>query len=140
MTSSRRETTPVRLDQSLMEAAKTQGSLSTRTPPEQIQYWATIGKSVESLLTSADLLSLMAETVEIQLVHKEAPYIDPMSVLLDPMASASNEQVKAKAMSVGFAFQASNLHPGKLEKVYPDGKIEVGTFIGGVFTIGSDKS
>ena len=140
MTSSRRETTPVRLDQSLMEAAKTQGSLSTRTPPEQIQYWATIGKSVESLLTSADLLSLMAETVEIQLVHKEAPYIDPMSVLLDPMASASNQQVKANAMSVGFAYQASNLHPDKLEKIYPDGKIEVGTFIGGVFTVDSDNA
>ena len=63
-----------------------------------------------------------------------------MSVLLGPGASASNEQVKAKAMSVGFAYQASNLHPDKLEKIYADGKIEIGTFIGGEFIVDSDKS
>ena len=139
LTNSRREAIPVRLERSLMEAAKIQGSLSTRTPSEQIQYWAMIGKSIESLLTSDDLLSLMVDTVEIQLVPKEVTYIDPMSVLLGPGASASNKQVKPKAMSVGFAYQASNLHPDKIEKVYPDGKVEIGTFIGGVFKVDSDK-
>lgn len=130
---SRRLSPSIRLDQDLVTAAKTEGALNTRSAPEQIQFWARIGKAIQGSLTSNDLLSLIAGTVNVKLVPKEAPYIDPMSILDEPNAGAANHRTQVLAMKPGYAYQASSLHPGKLEKVYPDGRIEFGLFENGQF-------
>ena len=129
-----KSSSPVRIEQSLMDAASLAGATLHRSAAQQIEYWATIGRQLSSIVDPESLMAIKAGLMNIQ-VHKRPPVVvDP-----DALFNTFDAEIASGAVSHAIAaqkpkYQASSTFPGKLEKVLPDGSVIVGQFQDGVFT------
>ena len=124
---------PVRLQAELMDAATTAGQRQHRSAAEQIEYWASLGRSVANTVTPDSLLAVSTGLARLTVEPVAAPAIDPDEVFAalehERQAGTLVETVSSSAVR----YQASNTHPGQLEQIGPDGKIVVGQFSDGEF-------
>ena len=125
---------PVRLQSELMQAATSAGQRMHRSAAEQVEYWASIGRSVAKVVDPDTLLEVSAGLAKLQIVPVNPPMIDP-----DELFSALEQERQAGtlAATVGGSavhYQASTDHPEQLEQINPDGSVIVGQFSMGVFT------
>ena len=63
---------PMRLSNSLIKDAEKQTKQSFRSVPKQIEFWASIGKEVESSMTPADIAALANGEIEIKILRKKS--------------------------------------------------------------------
>lgn len=125
---------PIRLQQDLMQAATIAGEQLHRSTAEQIEYWASIGRSVAGTITPDSLLAITAGLARLKIEPVMAPKIDPDDVFASLEAKRQSGNLSASVSEAASRYQASLSHPGQLEKVETDGSIVVGQFFGGVFT------
>ncbi len=124
---------PVRLQADLMEEAKRSGQLSHRSAAEQVEYWASIGRTVGNLLTPDALLAVRTGLAKISIEPVAGQAVNPTDVLAN-LASQRNSGQLSESISQGRTkYQASANHPGLLEKVDGDGSVTLGQFSNGVF-------
>ena len=50
---------PLRLNAALIEAAEREGAIQKRSVPRQIEFWAELGKAVESVVGPADVVAVI---------------------------------------------------------------------------------
>ncbi|HEX4842410.1 MAG TPA: hypothetical protein VFV57_01970 [Limnobacter sp.] len=124
---------PIRLQSALMENASVMGKLNHRSAAEQIEYWASIGQQVESLLNPQTLLELKAGLLQIRLEQVQTEAISPATVFANLAMQRSTGELPMAVASEGVRYQASTQHPGYLEKIDASGKIRVGQFENGKF-------
>ncbi len=122
---------PLRLDSELMRAAKACGELMHRSEAEQIEFWADLGRSLESLLDQRDLLDIRAGLASLKIEPTKAQPVDPSTLFAQVDAQRSIVAQSLAPQSV--QYRASRTHPGLLDAVMADGSVKVGQFKNGRF-------
>ena len=125
---------PIRLQNELMQAATSAGQRMHRSAAEQVEYWASIGRSVAKVVDPDTLLEVSAGLAQLKIVPVIPPLIEP-----DQLFSAMEQERTAGTLAATITgseirYQASSAHPGQLEQICPDGSIVIGQFSMGVFT------
>lgn len=136
---------PVRINATLMAQAQAAAEAFFRKPPEQIAHWANIGRLVESSLNAKEISALISGIASVKVViGPEAGSTKPQGVDLVGLAmSHQSEQgfslaraeiTRSAAKSKSkVQYQASTSRPGFLERISPDGTVDIGTFKNGKF-------
>lgn len=132
---------PVRLQEELMQAARSAGQRWHRSAAEQIEYWASLGRSVAASVDPDKLLAVSAGLARIRVEPVDAAPIDPDAVFAGLEGDRSSGQLSNLVSSTGVArYQAAASYPGLLEQVAPDGTVTLGQFSNGVFTPMEDSA
>lgn len=124
---------PVRLQESIMQAATLAGHLQHRSTAEQIEYWADIGRKVSNSLDVQDLLSVASGLASLKV---EPVVVQPVSVegIFNELEHArSNGTLVTSVTTSSVKYQSSISAPGWLEQIDNMGHIVIGQFINGVF-------
>lgn len=123
----------VRLDAELIEGARVAGEIEHRSTAKQIEYWASIGRAVSRNLDTNTLLNIAAGTLQISAspIAGDAPDFDTVMTALDADAAPPRERVGLLPGQA--AYRSSRTHPGLIERVAPDGTVQVGSFRDGKF-------
>jgi len=123
---------PVRLQQDLMDSATEAGRLLHRSAAEQVEYWATIGRTMQNIVGVDTMLDIMAGAVKIKLEDAPQVHIDPNDVFADIEQQRKNDALAPPLLPGEVRYQASRSQPGYLEQVSEQGTV-VGKFEEGVF-------
>ena len=125
---------PIRLQEELMQAATTAGQRMHRSAAEQVEYWASIGRSVARVVDPDNLLAVSAGLAQLKVVPVEPPVIDPDDLFAALEQERKSGTLAASISGAGVRYQASVALPGQLEQINPDGSVVVGQFSMGIFT------
>lgn len=127
---------PVRLESDLMKAASATGNMMHRSASEQIEYWASIGRSVAKNISEESMLALSAGLATIKIEPIKGKPVNPDDVFNTLSAKRSSgdlSKIVANSQTTT-KYQASKTHYGKLERIDPDGTITIGQYSMGKFT------
>ncbi len=130
---------PVRLQSDLMESAKLAGERLHRSTAEQIEYWASIGRSVSHLVNPDSLLDITTGLAKLKVEPVISPVIDPDAVFDSLEQDRANGTLEQSVTSSTKRYQASGSHPGLLEQVDEKGVVTVGQFVNGTFEPSQDS-
>ena len=129
-------TSPLRLDSTLVAAAKIEGSINKRSAPKQIEFWAELGKAVEHVLSYNDIFAVIQGLKEIKVESVKSVSVDPEDIFSSLEDSRKNEILADKLTSAGVYFEASRNRPGLLDRVNTvTGERQTGRFSNGEFKI-----
>lgn len=128
-----KSSSPIRLQDDLMQAAAITGERFHRSTAEQIEYWASIGRQVSSLLDPDVLLSITAGLARVRVESVTSAPLDPDEVFRSLEQERAQGTLSAAVTSSPIRYQASRAHPGHLERIGPNGQIAVGAFKEGRF-------
>ena len=121
---------------------------SKRSAAEQIEYWASLGRSIADEVDPDKLLAVSAGLAQVKIVPIVASAIDPSTVFA-MLESDRKSGYLANKVHVGDAqrsaakdvrYQASQHFPGLLEKIDAAGEVTVGEFVNGKFVAHQDKA
>ncbi|OQW43356.1 MAG: hypothetical protein A4S08_00725 [Proteobacteria bacterium SG_bin4] len=126
-------TSPIRLQDELMQAAALTAERFHRSTAEQIEYWAEIGRNVDHMLNPDDLLAISAGLAKIIVEPVASDPVDPVAVFQSLETDRATGVLPQTVTGSVLRYQASLAYPGYLEQIYPDGQIQTGKFQGGEF-------
>lgn len=126
--------TAIRLDNSLMIAAKNAAAVHKRSAVEQIEYWAELGRNLSRYIDPETLIACSAGLATLKVEKVESRPVNPLAVF-DQLERSRKEGDLQEAVTVSrFRYQSSDDYPGMLERLDANGKKTVGSFNNGVFT------
>lgn len=129
-------TTPVRLDSTLLEAARREGSIRKRTAPKQIELWAELGKAVEILVDLADVYAVIQGFKKIKVETIESIAVNPDDVFISLEENRKSGELAKNVTSSTVYFEASQKIPGLIDRVNSaTGKRQTGQFHNGEFKV-----
>jgi len=129
-------TTPVRLDSTLLEAARREGSIRKRTAPKQIELWAELGKAVEILVDLADVYAVIQGFKRIKVETIESIAVNPDDVFISLEENRKSGELAKNVTSSTEYFEASQKIPGLIDRVNSaTGKRQTGQFHNGEFKV-----
>ena len=129
-------TSPLRLDSTLVAAAKRKGSVNKRSAPKQIEYWAELGMAVEHVLDYNDVFAVIQGLKKVKVESVESITVDPAAIFNSLEESRKSEKLAEKITSTAVYFEASRRQPGLLDKVNTaTGERQTGRFCNGEFKI-----
>jgi len=124
---------PVRLQDDLMQAAKSTGKRFHRSTAEQIEYWADIGRKVSTVLDPDTLISIATGLTQVKVEPIYGKPIDPDDVF-NLLEAQRQQGTLAQTVTVSaIKYQSSLTQPGYLERIDQVGNILVGQFKNGEF-------
>jgi hypothetical protein len=126
---------PLRLSSNLIKDAEKQIKQSFRSVPKQIEFWASIGKEVESSMTPADVAALANGEIEIQILRKKSEPVDFEGVFTRIEADRAANTLVPKVLTGDVWYEESKEHPEMLVRVSTSGKRDVGIFKNGKFQV-----
>ena len=127
-------TSPLRLDSTLVAAAKREGAINKRSAPKQIEFWAELGKAVEHVLSYDDIFAVIQGLKTIKVESVTSPAVDPEDIFKAFDDSRNSQKLGDKVTSAGVYFEASRSRPGLLDKVNTvTGERQTGRFCNGAF-------
>ncbi len=127
---------PIRLNPTLMEAARREGSIKKRTAPKQIELWAELGKTVELVMDLTDVLAVIQGFKKIKVETVESVAVDPVDVFNLLEESRKSGELSEKVTSAAVYFEASQSKPGRIDRVnFATGERQTGRFHNGKFKI-----
>ena len=124
---------PVRLQESIMQAATLAGHLQHRSTAEQIEYWADIGRKVSNSLDVQDLLSVASGLASLKVEPVVVPPVSVEGIFNELEIARSNGTLVTSVTTSSVKYQSSISDPGWLEQIDNMGHIVIGQFINGVF-------
>jgi len=128
-----KSSSPIRLDQALMSQAKVAAGLHKRSQAEQIEYWATIGRSMSSLIDPDVLIRIKSGVTKIRLENTEVESIDVEDVFNSLDIQRDSGSLSEHITSSKVAYRASEIKAGFLEQIDAKGNIAFGHFENGQF-------
>ena len=131
---------PVRLQDDLMQAAKLTGERFHRSTAEQIEYWADIGRKVSTVLDPDTLISIATGLTQVKVEPIYGKPINPDGVF--NLLEAQRQQGTLTQAVTGSAikYQSSLTQPGYLERIDQNGNVLVGQFENGEFVSAEEFS
>ena len=123
------------LNDDLVHEAETEALLNKRTAPKQIEYWAQIGKSVARNASASDLLALMQGFARVQINHIPSEPVSSDEVFAAVEQARQNGALRRAVSRSQVSYEASQTHPGLLDRVLPNGHRESGHFRNGEFIL-----
>ncbi len=124
---------PIRLQADLMQIAESTAKRYHRSTAEQIEYWADLGRTVASTLDPDVLLSVAAGLTMIKTEPVLSAPIDPDTVFQSLENDRKEDILHNTVSSSVIRYQTSKKHLGYLEKIDPQGNVEIGQFENGQF-------
>ena len=124
---------PIRLETNLMQAAKMTGKRYKRSTAEQIEYWATIGRSMSKLIDPDTLIRIKSGATKIRLENTENTALDVDDVFSTLDSDRASGTLSQSITSSKVAYRASKHKAGYLEQVDEQGNIILGHFENGQF-------
>lgn len=125
---------PVRLQDELMQAATVAGARLHRSAAEQVEYWASLGRQIAAFVDPDTLLKVGAGLARLKVEPTAAQPIDPDTVFAAVEADRHSGELSRKVTTAAIRYYASVTHPGYLERVDANGLHTIGTFQNGLFT------
>lgn len=125
--------TAIRLENSLMLAAKNAAVVNKRTAVEQIEYWAELGRNVSRFVDSEALIACSSGLAELKVEKVDAKPVNPMDVFNTLELSRDSGELAKSITSTAFRYKASDDYPGMLERINELGSVSVGIFKNGKF-------
>ena len=105
---------PVRLQDDLMQAAKLTGERFHRSTAEQIEYWADIGRKVSTVLDPDTLISIATGLTQIKVEPIYSKPIDPDDVFNLLEAQQQQGTLTQAVTGSAFKYQSSLTQPGSI--------------------------
>ena len=110
-------TKSLRIDETLVIQAKRQAKVQHRSINGQVEYWAKIGRAIDSKISAADAFAVTQGLKEIRLETSRSVSIDPNAVLNELEADRAKGFSGKPITSAPFYFETSVSNPGFLDKV-----------------------
>lgn len=127
---------PIRLDPALVEIAKKEGSTKKRSAPKQIEYWAELGKAIESVIDLKDVYAIIQGFMKLTVESLESKAVDPKAVFNSLEKKRKSGELAKNVTTSPIYFEASQTKPGLLDRVdLTTGERQTGTFLNGKFKI-----
>ena len=128
------KTKSIRLDARLVNQAKSAAFIQRRSIPNQLEYWASLGKMVSSVIGVEDAFAVIHGLKKIRVELPETAPIDSDAVFSNLEADRKNNFANKPVTSAPFFFEASQKIPGLLDKVDSvTGERKTGKFADGEF-------
>ncbi len=124
---------PMRLSDNLVKVAKSVGARYKRSPPNQIEYWAELGRHVEALIDPDCVVAIREGLATLEIKPVPSSPISSKDVMADLKQQQSDGSLAANVSNAVIRYQISSTHPGYLEQLLPDGSRCTGRFINGEF-------
>ena len=127
---------PLRLSAALVEAAEKEGALQKRSAPKQIEFWAELGKAVEGVIDSADVVAVIQGLRKIKVEPVKSMAVDSRDVFDSLETIRESGGLAEKVTSAAVYYEASLSRPGLLDRVSSrTGERQTGQFHKGVFKV-----
>lgn len=126
-------TSPIRLQDELMQAAALTAERFHRSTAEQIEYWAEMGRNIDHMLNPDDLLAISAGLAKITVEPVTSEPVDAIKIFQSLEDDRASGVLPQTVTGSAIRYQASGAHPGYLEQIHSDGCIQTGRFQGGEF-------
>lgn len=123
----------LRLSDKLVHEAETEALIQMRTAPKQIEYWAQIGKSVARSASGNDLLALMQGFARVQVDLLQSAPVNTDEVFAAVEEARADGSLHTAVSRGQVLYEASQSHPGLLDRMLPNGQRESGHFRNGEF-------
>lgn len=129
-----KSSSPVRLQDDLMQAATIAGSRFHRSAAEQVEHWASLGRQINRFIDTDTLLKVSMGLVRLKVEPTVGQPVDPEAVFAAVETDRATGELSKKITSSAVRYHASAAHPGYLEQVDEKGNRIVGSFKNGTFT------
>jgi hypothetical protein len=124
---------PIRLSAELLSEAKKHIKLTMRSVTKQIEFWAQIGKEIESNMTPADIVALVNGEAEIKVLRKKSEPVSFESVFDEIESDREEGRLRAKVVQDRVWYEESQSDPGLFYRCTREGKKQIGHFVNGKF-------
>ena len=125
---------PLRLNSALIVAAQKVGSIQKRSVPNQIEYWAELGRAIEHLLEPNDIYAITQGFKKITIEAIASKPVNPDDVFASIENSRKNGVLAEKVTSAGVYYESSQSRPGLLDRINSStGERQTGRFRNGKF-------
>jgi len=124
---------PVRLQEELMRRATLAGARHQRSAAQQIEYWASLGRSVSAMLDPDSLLAVQAGLARLHVQPITVAPVPPEQVFAALEADRIGGGLAESVTSAPVRYQTCSRHAGYLERLDRDGSRTVGHFVNGEF-------
>ncbi len=127
--------TPVKVADELIEAARETAVLASRSIAKQIEHWARIGRAVEQLAKTSDVMAFKAQLVD----PPDRERVVEARAALERLVHALTDQMERDAarrliFETGKpVYEAVPGRAGRVSQVWPDGRRVLGRFVGREF-------
>ena len=127
---------PLRLSAALVEAAEKEGAVQKRSAPKQIEFWAELGKAVDGVIDSADVVAVVQGLRKIKVEPVKSMAVDSRDVFDSLETIRESGGLAEKVTSAAVYYEASLSRPGLLDRVSSrTGERQTGQFHKGVFKV-----
>lgn len=126
---------PVKVGDELAEAARETAELANRSIAKQIEHWARIGRAVEKLIKTDDVLALKAHLAHPSDADKLREARAALVRLTEALVERTDrDAARALIFSTGGpVYEAVPSRPDRVAQVWPDGRKLIGRFEGEEF-------
>ena len=130
---------PIRLQQALMQQAELTAKRFHRSTAEQVEYWAELGRTVASTLDPDVVLSIQAGLSRLLVEPVIANPVEPEAIFASLEEQRENGSLQQNISHSPVRYQASLSQPGWLERVDQQGEVTIGRFQNGQFIAQSES-
>lgn len=132
-------TKSIRLNSDLIFQAQSASAVQCRSIPNQIEYWATLGRIISSVIDIEDAYAILQGLKKIRVEPTQTISIDSDTVFNNLETDRAEGFVDKPITSAPFYFETSREKPGLLDRVNSQtGERHTGKFTDGKFREISD--
>lgn len=127
-------TKSIRLNADLIFQAQAESVVQRRSIPNQVEYWATLGRIVASVIGIEDAFAILQGLKKVRVEPTQTVSVDSGTVFNNLETDREKGFVDKPITSAPFYFEASKKKPGFLDKVNSvTGERSTGKFTDGKF-------
>lgn len=124
---------PLRLQEDLVKKATLVSKQMHRSVAQQIEYWADLGERVSRVVTPEMLMQLSSGLARIHVEAVKGNPVNPDAVFMAVDQARESGELANQVTTSKMKYQASENHPGMLERIDEFGNVQVGHFKHGEF-------
>jgi len=122
----------IRLAAELIDAAELQGKAMHRSAPNQIEFWATLGRRLAPSLSHHDLLAISQGLVRVRVEVESSSRVDPDQVFAAVAIQSQKPFTSPAEHPASFQYESSDT-PGHIDRVDAQGNRVTGKMVNGQF-------
>lgn len=128
---------PVKVGDDLAAAAKETAELANRSMAKQIEHWARLGRAVEQLVKTSDVMAFKAHLADPADEGKISEARAALERLVEALVERTDrDAARALISTTGKpVYEAVPGRPDRVAQVWPNGRKVVGHFDGGEFVV-----
>lgn len=128
-------TKSIRLNTDLIFQAQSAAAVQCRSIPNQVEYWANLGRIISSVIGIEDAFAILQGLKDLRVEPTQTISIDSDTVFNNLEADRAKGFVDKPITSAPFYFEASQKMPGLLDRVNSQtGERKTGKFVTGKFS------